>query len=216
MPNIKYGFLIIFILFTVNSIAVDRVSVIGLFKDKAVINIDGKQRVLKKGKTSPEGVLLISANSEFAVLEINGERKKMKLGTKISNKFKKPSEGATLIVPQNSRGMYFVNGSINGFQVEMLIDTGATFVSMNRNVAKRVGINYKLNGKKSFSQTASGISETYIVKIKKVKVGDLELRDVVGSVHDSDFPAIILLGNSFLNKFDRKVEGRVLKLQKKY
>lgn len=210
----KYGLLITALMFSLNTLAVERVSVIGLFKDKAVVNIDGKQRVLKKGKSSPEGVLLISADSEFAVLEINGERKKMKLGTKISNHFKKAGKQATLTVAPNSRGMYFVNGSINGFQVEMLVDTGATLVSMNRNVAKRIGINYKLDGEKSFSQTASGISETYIVTLKKVKVGDLELRDVVGSVHDSDFPAIILLGNSFLSKFDMQREGRVLKIQK--
>ncbi len=214
MHFVKYGLLIFLILININSLAVERVSVIGLFKDKAVISIDGKQRVLKKGKRSPEGVLLISADSEFAVLEINGERKKMKLGTKISNQFKKANKEATLTVAPNSRGMYFVNGSINGFQVEMLVDTGATLVSMNRNVAKRVGINYKLEGKKSFSQTASGVSEVYIVKLKKVKVGDLELRDVTGSVHDSDFPAIILLGNSFLSKFDMQREGRVLKIQK--
>ncbi|MCZ6803865.1 MAG: hypothetical protein O7D86_08010 [Proteobacteria bacterium] len=41
------------------SFAIDKIVINGLFKDKAIATIDGKQRVLKTGVTSPEGVLLI-------------------------------------------------------------------------------------------------------------------------------------------------------------
>ena len=194
--------------------AVEKVSVIGLFKDKAVLKIDGKQRLLKKGKTSPEGVKLISADSQEAVLEINGEVKTMKLGTNISNRFKTTTKKTIHTIAPDDQGMYFTNGSINGFQINFLVDTGATFISMNRNVARRIGLNYKLDGRKSQSQTANGISNIYILKLKKVKIGDIEFRDVEGSVHDGDFPSVVLLGNSFLSRLNMEREGRVLKLVK--
>lgn len=45
--------------------------------------------------------------------------------------------------------------------------------------------------------TASGKETVYIVELDTVKVGDIELRNVTAAVHDSDFPDVILLGNSF-------------------
>ncbi len=49
-------------------LAVEKISVKGLFNNKAIVVIDGKQRLLRAGETSPEGVKLISANSKEAVL----------------------------------------------------------------------------------------------------------------------------------------------------
>lgn len=207
--------LLLLLAYNLNVYAVEKISVIGLFKDQAVLKIDGKQRSVKKGKRTPEGVLLISANSEQAVLEINGERRTMKLGTNISNRFKNTTKKTTVTIAPNAWGSYRVNGSINGFQIEFLVDTGATFISMNRHVAKRVGINYKLDGEKSRASTANGITDIYIVKLKKVKVGDIELRDIDGSVHDNDFPDVVLLGNAFLKKVNmQQREGGMLILQK--
>ncbi len=214
MP-IKNIILILLIIMSPCSIAVEKIVIVGLFKDKAIVELDGKQRVLTAGKTSPEGVTLISANSREAVLEINGEQKIYTLGTHIGSSYNAASEGIIVTIAPDSSGMYNVNGSINGFQVNFVVDTGATLISMNRNDAKRIGLNYKLEGEESASHTAAGISKIYLVKLKKVKVGDIELLDVAGAVHDSDFPGVILLGNSFLSRIDMNRDGRVLQLQKK-
>ncbi|RKZ34041.1 MAG: TIGR02281 family clan AA aspartic protease, partial [Gammaproteobacteria bacterium] len=53
--------------------AVEKVSVQALFKDMAVLVVDGKRRTLRSGQTSPEGIKLISADSKQAVLEIDGK-----------------------------------------------------------------------------------------------------------------------------------------------
>lgn len=199
-----------------SAIAIEKIVINGLFKDKAIVTIDGKQRVLKKGKTSPEGVLLIEANSKEAVIEINGEQEAYTLGTHIGNTFEKSTSGKKIILTPDSGGMFNINGAINGSSVRFVVDTGATLVSMNGNVAKRLGIDYKLTGKESQSYTASGKSKIYIVNLKKVKVGDIELKNVKGAVHDGDFPVITLLGMSFLGKLDMKREGRIMELEKKY
>lgn len=198
------------------SYAIEKIVINGLFKDKAIVSIDGKQRVLRKGKASPEGVLLIESNSKEAIIEIDGEQQTYTLGTQIGNSFAKPTEGKKIIITPDSGGMFNISGSINGFQVPFVVDTGATLVSMNSNVADRVGIDYKLSGQVGYSNTASGRSKIYIVKLKKVRIGDIELHNVQGAVHEGDFPIVTLLGMSFLSKLDMKREGRIMELQKKY
>jgi len=204
------------ILFSHDINAVDKIVVVGLFKGKAIVQLDGKQRVLIAGKPSPEGVILISANSEEAVLEVDGVRDRYTIGTHIGSSFKGPTGQKTVSIAPDSQGMYWVSGSINDFQVKFMIDTGATLISMNKHQAKRIGLDYKMKGVQSLSSTASGIAKIYLVKLKKVKIGDIELHDVKGAVHDSDFPQVILLGNSFLSKVDMLREGALLQLQKKY
>ena len=206
--------LLLFIL-SVNVSAVDKITISGLFNDKAVVTIDGKQRLLKVGKPSPEGVLLISANAKESVIEIDGEQKTYTLGRHIGSSFKKPVAGNTVSIAPDRGGMYEVNGSINGFQVKFLVDTGATSISMNRGHAKRIGINYKMEGKEGLSQTASGLSKIYIVNLKTVMVGGIKLNDVQAAVHDGDFPRVILLGNTFLGRVKMIREGQMLKLEEK-
>jgi len=72
--------------------AVEKVTVVGLFKDTAIVVIDGTRRLLRSGDTSPEGVSLISATSEEAVLEIDGKQQRYSLDGQISGSYTKPSQ----------------------------------------------------------------------------------------------------------------------------
>lgn len=202
------------LLVTLPCMAIDKITVLGLFTDKAIIEIDGKQRLLKAGETSPEGISLISANSREAVLEIDGKQDTYTLGTHIGTTYSEPAAGTTVTIAPDGMGMYEVNGSINGFQVTFVVDTGATLISMNSNHAARIGLNYKMDGVESVTETASGYAKSYLVKLDKVRVGDIELHDVPGSVQEGDFPSVILLGNSFLSKVNLSRDGRVLQLKK--
>ena len=51
-----------------------QIHAVALFKDKAVLDIDGKRRSASVGSTTREGVKLLQANSERAVIEIEGEK----------------------------------------------------------------------------------------------------------------------------------------------
>ena len=51
------------------------------------------------------------------------------------------------------------------------------------------------------------------MNLDRVRVGDIEVRNVEGAVHDGDFPEVILLGNTFLNKVSMKREGQILTLE---
>lgn len=193
--------------------AADDITILGLFRDRAIIRINGHRETLTVGETTDSGVRLISADSTSAVLEIDGRQRTYGLGEHIGGRYSEASPRHVVTVAPDGQGMYFVNGSINNFQVRFVVDTGATLIAMNRQQARRIGLDYRLEGRRSSSSTASGIAPVYIVTLDKVRVGDIELHDVKAAVHDSDFPETILLGNSFLSRISLNREGRLLELQ---
>ena len=214
---VRSPFLFFIFLLTAGTVnAIDEINVVGLFKDRAIVELDGVQRILAPGKPTPEGVVLISANSREAVIEINGIKKTYTLGRHISNRFAGPTGQKTVTIAPDTAGMYFVSGSINDFQVDFVIDTGATYISMNEHQARRLGLDYKMTGKKGVISTASGLGKIYVVKLAKVRVGDIVLTDVQCAIHDGDFPQQVLLGNSFLGRISMKRDGRLLKLEQLY
>ncbi|MGH8728253.1 MAG: retropepsin-like aspartic protease family protein [Burkholderiales bacterium] len=191
------------------------VNVVGLTEGKAVVSINGgRARTLKAGETTSEGVKLLSATSEAAVFEINGKRETLTMGQAISANF--ASSGAQSVTLQSdSRGHFVSSANINGGSVSVLVDTGATLISMNHSDARRLGINY-LKGQKGYSQTASGVATVYRVKLDTVKLGDIVLNNVDAAVHEGTGPPIVLLGMSFLSRVEMKREGDRLILTKRF
>lgn len=197
------------------ALAVERIVVEALFTDKAMVSIDGVRRLLKLNQPSPEGVLLISASSSEAVLEVDGERMSYPLGGHITTRFSKP-EAITAKVWRNQAGAYTTVGTINGRTVNFLVDTGATAVAMHANQAKRLGISYRLEGAPIYVNTASGTAAAYDVVLDRVQVGEITLNNVRGFVIDSNGPTRVLLGMSFLNRVKMEDQGSVLILEKKF
>ena len=188
--------------------AVEKISVVAFFKDKAMVVLDGKQRLLPKGQRSPEGVTLIRADAKGATLEIAGKRNLYPLGRQISTQFKSARCAPVSIWP-TAEGMYNVSGTINGFlHCRYRGDP-------HRNEARRLGINFRLDGRKSCAQTAYGVVNTYNVRLNKVRVGTIALKDVQASVTDGYYPKQVSLGNSFLNRLrlDINRKGRALELR---
>ncbi len=188
--------------------------VLGLFKDKAIVKIDGKQRTLKKGLKSPEGVLLVFADSNMAILEVDGKEQGFKLGRHVSTSFKQKKLAEAKIMPVN--GMYSTTGFINGHPVNFLVDTGATWIAMNVHQARSLGINFRYIGKRSAVSTANGVVPIYRVILDKVRVGEIELRNVAAGVLEGNSPTQVLLGNSFLNRVEMQRQGQVMLLKQKF
>ncbi|HVS26129.1 MAG TPA: TIGR02281 family clan AA aspartic protease [Burkholderiales bacterium] len=191
------------------------VNVVGLFPGKVVVTIDGgKPRTLSNGQTSPEGVKLISANSESAEFEIDGKRQVLGLGQAITANFA-ATENASVTLFADSNGHFFSEGSVNGAPVKFLIDTGATMISISSVEAKRLGINY-LKGQRGLVSTANGVVPVYTVKLDEVKLGDISMNNVDAQVHEGNALPLALLGMSFLNRVEMKREGTQMTLIKRY
>jgi aspartyl protease family protein len=189
--------------------------VIGLFQDQAIVEVDGKQVVLKAGGPAKRGIKLISATADEAVLEVDGQTSTYRKGTQIGSNTSSPGSGGKVVqIAPDGAGMYFVTGTVNGYSVNFLIDTGASMIAMNRHTAKRLGLNYRLDGREGLTQTASGFAKAYYLKLKKVTVGEISLTDVDAAVLDGEQPTEVLLGNTFLSRVDMERQGRLLLLKK--
>ncbi len=196
--------------------AADGVALYALFKDKAILTIDGARRVLKAGETSPEGVKLISTDTELeqAVVEVGGQREILKLGVVVSHI--QASTPAAVTLWADGSGFFFANGSINGSGVTFLVDTGANTVALSGALAQRIGLDYKKKGLQGIATTASGHVRNYIVKLDTVKIGEIVLHNVDAAVLEGSHPSTPLLGMSVLNSLEMRRDGNKMDLIKKY
>jgi aspartyl protease family protein len=190
------------------------VSVVGLFGSKAMLMIDGSKRIMAPGEATPDGVKLISVESDGAVLEIEGKRRTLKVGQGASLQSTGGNGNPTTVLVADARGHFMTTGVINGVSARMMVDTGATMVSMSSAEARRIGLSY-LNGERGMVSTANGVVPAYRVVLNTVKVGNITLNQVDGLVQESSMP-FVLLGMSFLRRVEMKRDGSEMTLIKKY
>ena len=196
-------------------VAVEQIQVLGLFTGKASLMVDGQRYTLNVGDSTPEGVKLVSANSDKALLEIDGERRELALGSQISSHYPEAKKKVVNVYP-DSGGMYRVNGTINGKQINFLVDTGASAIAMNSEQAERLNIDYRRVGIASLVETASARVQAYQVKLDKVTVGSIRLYGVQAMVIEGVRPIQVLLGQSFLNHLHMQREGALLRLEQSH
>lgn len=197
------------------AMAVDNIRVMALFPNKAMVDVDGQTRLLKVGKRSPEGLLLISADSMEAVIELDGVQKGYKVGARYGGNLAAGEKREVRILRDN-RGSYSTVGSINGRTVDMLLDTGASSVALSTNEAKRLGIQYWLTGRKTMVSTASGLAQAYAVTLDRVQVGSIGVDNVEAMVVEGSSPWTVLLGMSFLNRVEMTNTGNLMVLRSKF
>lgn len=198
-----------------SAVAAPDVRVVGLFKERAVVTIDGRQRMLRIGQSSPEGVRLISADSESALLEVEGQQMRATLDGRVSASKKTRPRGVVQI-RRDQAGMYSTVGSINGLPVTFLVDTGATQIAMNAAHARRLGIDYRVVGEPAAVTTASRVERAWAVMLDTVKVGEIELRNIPAVILEGQQPKMTLLGMSFLGQLQISNENQLMTLRERF
>jgi aspartyl protease family protein len=190
------------------------VSLSGSMGNKALLVIDGTPRTLSAGGAHG-GVKLVSVNANDAVVEINGKRVALSQGGTPVNLGGAASEGSgsQIVLNAVSGGHFVSSGSINGKTVRFMVDTGATFISIGQQEADRIGLNYR-NGTRGYSQTANGPVPVYRTTLDSVRVGDVQVFNVDAVVMPAPMD-MVLLGNSFLSRFQMRRDNDVLRLEKR-
>ena len=191
------------------------VSMSGAFTGKALLMIDGAPRTVAVGDTV-RGVKLLSVTGSEAVVELKGKRATLALGgAQVSIGGSGADAGGSQIVLAAGSGGHFVtSGAINGRAVRFMVDTGASLVGIGQAEADALGIDYR-KGQRGMAGTANGAVPAYVVSLASVRVGEVTLYNVEALVTPVAMP-YVLLGNSFLSRFQMKRENDVLTLVRRF
>lgn len=151
-----------------------------------------------------QGVRLVSLDKDSALLEQDGQRFTLRLGeapvqVKAGSGVARLTNGRRITLTSDSAGHFKSQGSINGQIMQFVVDTGATVVSIGRTDAERMGLPF-LSGQPVQMQTANGTAQGWRIQLQSVRIGDVEVFDVEAVVTPMAMP-VVLLGNSFLNRF---------------
>lgn len=121
----------------------------------------------------------------------------------------KPTTGTGILrLTQTADGHYFTGGSVNGFPVVFMVDTGATNVAISSSVAARAGINRCVA--KVYS-TANGTVQGCSTTVKEITFGSFRLLDVEVAIMPN-MQGEALLGMNALRRFRLEQSDGVLTL----
>ncbi|MBC5784404.1 TIGR02281 family clan AA aspartic protease [Ramlibacter sp. USB13] len=195
--------------------AAQSVTLQGMLGSKALLVVDGRPpKAVAAGETW-QGVKVVSTAGDQAVLEVGGQRQTLRVGdSPMAWGATAAPMGNKIVLTAGSGGHFVTQGAINGRAVQFMVDTGATSIAMGAAEAERLGIDYR-KGQLGRGNTANGQVTVYQVKLSSVRVGDVEVYDVDAAVLPNH-GGHILLGNSFLGRFQMTRFNDQLVLERRY
>ena len=188
------------------------VSLAGRMGDRALLIVNGQPHTVAVGATAG-GVRLLRWADEEAEVEVAGAKSRLRVGgtpAQIGGA-RAPSAAREIVMTASSGGHFTPAGAINGQAVRFVVDTGATLVSMGKEEALRLKLDLS-SARVGMSQTANGPVQVQIVLLDRVRVGEVEVNNVGAVVLPQPLP-FILLGNSFLSRFQMRRDNDVMRLE---
>ena len=196
--------------------AVPVVALSGILGSKALLVVDGGAPKAVAPGDSHRGVKVISAQDDNAVLEIGGQRQTLRVGgAPVSVGVPVgPGTGARIVLSADSGGHFLSQGTINSRSVHFLVDTGATAIGIGIADADRIGLDYK-KGEPVQVGTANGLARGWRIRLASVRINDVEVREVEAVVTPNAMP-FVLLGNTFLTRFQMNRTNEQMVLERRY
>ncbi|MDE2434342.1 MAG: TIGR02281 family clan AA aspartic protease [Burkholderiales bacterium] len=192
------------------------VAMTGGMGSKALLVINGgAPKALAAGETY-QGVKVVSVTADQTVVDIGGRRETVPLGgapVSIGGGLG-GAQGTSIVLTAGSGGHFVTAGSVNGRATQFLVDTGATVVAMGADEARRLGIAFE-KGQRTYTSTANGVVPSFRVSLTSLRIQDVEVFNVDAMVSPQPMP-YILLGNSFLTRFQMKRENDTMTLTKRF
>jgi aspartyl protease family protein len=212
MPN--FMALLLFVACALPARAAD-VSLVGVIGDKAaVIAIDGGEpKTIKLGQTW-NGVTVVTVEKTRATIRFEGRERVLQLGQHYRGAAAADSrQSATLAV--DPRGHFFADAMVNDQGLRLMVDTGASVIVLSAADAARTGVDWS-KARSATIQTVNGPTSGYFVKLEKVRVGGIELRNIDGIVVEQGLGQFGLLGMSFLNRLEMRRDGDKMELIRRF
>lgn len=181
----------------------------------ALLMIDGQPRTVQLGQTVAK-VRLVALEEDRAVVEQDGRRLMLVLGAtpvRVGEQQAAPV-GRQIVLASGPGGHFIASGSINGHATQFLVDTGATNIALAQAEAERLGLKFR-SGRRVMTQTANGTVPAHLMQLDVVRIGDVTVRNVDAIVVPGQM-SHVLLGNSFLARFQMRRENDLMTLELRY
>jgi aspartyl protease family protein len=114
-----------------------------------------------------------------------------------------------IVVPVSRDGHYYLDGAVNGMPVRFMVDTGASYVSIGTELARKAGLRGGVSG---YFSTANGTVEGRVVKNNSVRADALEVSGLTVAVMPQQ-AGEALLGQNFLRHFEVLQSAGTLRLR---
>ncbi len=114
----------------------------------------------------------------------------------------------SVVLKRNRFGHYVATGAINNYPVELMLDTGATTVSVPAKLAEKLNL---VKGMPVNTITANGTITTYTTVLNKIQLGDIVLYKVRANLNP--YSDDVLLGMSFLKQLEFTQRGNTLTIK---
>lgn len=111
--------------------------------------------------------------------------------------------GRSFKIPMARNGQYVTEARINGREVTMLVDTGASQIALPEDLARKIGIFLQPSDYKTPVQTANGIARAAATNLRELRLGPIRLKNVDALVLEDGLLSTPLLGMSALGKLER-------------
>ena len=158
-------------------------------------------------------VVIVAAVSHYSTLKQGADSlfsvpKWSDLGRQPAGDFE-PMQAATaefgpVVEIEAGRGGHFrTEAEINGREIDVMVDTGATMVALSYEDAERAGIYLNASDFTRGVHTANGVARVAPVTLDRVTIGDITVRNVPAAVAARGRLRTSLLGMSFLSRLSR-------------
>lgn len=192
------------------------VALAGMLGKQALLVVNGSAPKSVAPGDTHQGVKVISTSADQAVIEQAGKRMTLRIGeapVSMGGAAGGP-RGNRIVITASTGGHFMTSGQVNGKAAQFMVDTGATSIAMGALDAERAGINFK-SGQPVSMATANGVTQGYRIKLNSVRIGDVEVFDVDAVVTPNAMP-FMLLGNSFLTRFQMTRDNDQMTLTRRY
>ena len=110
------------------------------------------------------------------------------------------SNSRTVTLSRSSDGHFRTEARVDGRRLELIVDTGASQITLRASDAARLGIHPTPRDYNVRVSTANGITRAALIQLQRVEVEDIVVRDVAALVQPDEALGVNLLGMSFLSR----------------
>lgn len=111
--------------------------------------------------------------------------------------------GYSVELRAGNNGHFSTPAEVNGRDIEVMVDTGASMVALTYEDAERAGIYLNDSDFTGRVSTANGAARVAPITLDRVSIGDITVRNVEAVVSQPGNLHVTLLGMTFLSRLDR-------------